>query len=77
MKKKLLAVFLSIATLLTFSGCGGAVSSENGSDSGGATKDLVVYCPHPVEFIDPIVNEFENQSGVSVEVVTAGSGELL
>lgn len=39
--------------------------------------DLVVYCPHPLEFINPLVSEFENQTGVKVEVVAAGTGELL
>lgn len=78
MKKKLLAVFLSVATLMAFGGCQSTGDSgSDGSSGSSATNDLVVYCPHPVEFIDPIVNEFENQTGVSVEVVTAGSGELL
>lgn len=42
-----------------------------------ASKNLVVYCPHPVEFINPIIAEFEAKSGISVEVITAGTGELL
>lgn len=24
--------------------------------------DLVIYCPHPLEFINPLVSEFENQT---------------
>lgn len=39
--------------------------------------DLVVYCPHPLEFINPLVSEFESQTGVKVEVIAAGTGELL
>lgn len=39
--------------------------------------DLVIYCPHPLEFINPLVSEFENQTGIKVEVVAAGTGELL
>jgi len=38
---------------------------------------LVIYSPHPLEFIDPIVSEFENDTGIAVEVVVAGTGELL
>jgi len=38
---------------------------------------LVIYSPHPLEFIDPIVGEFESESGIEVEVITAGTGELL
>lgn len=42
-----------------------------------ATGDLVIYCPHPLEFINPLVSEFESQTGVKVEVIAAGTGELL
>lgn len=38
---------------------------------------LVIYSPHPLEFIDPIIGEFESESGIEVEVITAGTGELL
>ncbi len=41
------------------------------------TKELVIYCPHPLEFINPLVSEFETQTGIAVEVVAAGTGELL
>ncbi len=40
-------------------------------------EDMVVYCPHPLEFINPIVSEFEEQTGIKVEVCTGGTGELL
>ena len=39
--------------------------------------DLVIYCPQPLEFINPLVSEVEAQTGVKVEVVAAGTGELL
>ncbi len=42
-----------------------------------ATKNLVIYCPHPIEFINPIVQQFEVETGVKVEVIAAGTGELL
>lgn len=46
--------------------------------SGGSDENkLVIYCPHPLSFINPLVEEFEKQSGIKVEVVAAGSGELL
>ncbi len=38
---------------------------------------LVVYCPHPRDFINAIVQEFEVETGIKVEVVAAGTGELL
>lgn len=38
---------------------------------------LVVYSPHPLEFIDPIIDEFEAETNIIVTIVSAGTGELL
>ncbi|MFT4143464.1 MAG: ABC transporter substrate-binding protein [Mobilitalea sp.] len=51
-----------------------APEAEETPTTGG---DLVIYCPHPLEFINPLVSEFESQTGVKVEVIAAGTGELL
>lgn len=42
-----------------------------------ASGKLVIYCPHPLAFIEPIVKEFEAATGIKTEVVAAGTGELL
>jgi len=41
------------------------------------SKELIVYSPHTLEFIDPLVKEFENLTGIKVELIAAGTGELL
>ncbi|WP_304944037.1 ABC transporter substrate-binding protein [Vallitalea guaymasensis] len=41
------------------------------------TDSLVVYSPHKADMINPIVKEFQETSGIKVEVVAAGTGELL
>jgi iron(III) transport system substrate-binding protein len=38
---------------------------------------LVVYSPLPLEFMDSLVGEFEKDTGIQVEVIAAGTGELL
>lgn len=38
---------------------------------------LVVYTPHPTNFIKPIIEEFEKTTGITVEVINRSSGELL
>jgi len=49
-------------------------SSENEN----ASRDvLVIYSPHTLEFIDPIISEFENETNITVEIITGGTGELL
>ncbi len=47
------------------------------SAASAASSELVIYCPHPLTLITPLVEAFQKQSGIKVEVVTAGSGELL
>lgn len=41
------------------------------------TSSLVVFSPHPLELIDPIISEFEADFDVQVNIVFAGTGELL
>ncbi len=60
-----------LCSLLLVCGMSGLAHSQTPSNK------LVVYCPHPLAFIDPIVKKFEAQSGIKVEVIAAGTGELL
>lgn len=41
------------------------------------SRRLVIYCPHPLAFIEPLVKEFESKTGIRTELVAAGTGELL
>ena len=76
--KKMLAVLASAALMTTaLAGCGGSSSSSGSGGQGDDANKLVVYCPHPLTFINPLVEEFEKESGIKVEVVAAGTGELL
>ena len=73
--KKWVAVALgTVMMTAALSGCGGGEQKE---EAKGDDNTLVVYCPHPIAFINPLVEEFEKSSGVKVEVIAAGSGELL
>ena len=72
--KKWVAVALgTVMMTAALAGCGG----EQKQEAKGDDNTLVVYCPHPIAFINPLVEEFEKSSGVKVEVIAAGSGELL
>ena len=81
MKKKFGLLLTSIIMAISMAGCGSsanniAATSEK-ADASSGSNELVIYCPHPLEFINPLVDEFETQTGISVEVVAAGTGELL
>lgn len=78
--KKVLATVLCAAMMTSMVACGGKTTTpESGTtpEKVNTSKDLVVYCPHPLEFINPLVEEFESETGISVEVIAAGTGELL
>jgi iron(III) transport system substrate-binding protein len=78
MKKLMSLMLILLFPSLLLVGCGGgnvkATTEKSGTEK---TDKLVIYCPHPLTFINPLVSEFEKQSGIKVEVVAAGSGELL
>ncbi|KUO71465.1 MAG: ABC transporter substrate-binding protein [Clostridia bacterium BRH_c25] len=82
--KKYLAIVLIVLMLFSVAGCAAKTAEAPANteptgtpDSEPASKSLVVYCPHPVEFINPIISEFEASTGIQAEVITAGTGELL
>ena len=77
MKKILSLMLILIFPCLILAGCSGNKKAATEKPAAEKTDKLVIYCPHPLTFINPLVTEFEKQSGVKVEVVAAGSGELL
>jgi len=76
--KKAVSILLASLMVLSLSACGSKDEAKKDDAPIAKVSDkLTVYSPHPIEFIDPVVNEFENQTGIKVEVVAAGTGELL
>lgn len=71
MKIRIMSLIVIIVLFITL-----AVACNN-DDVDIKQESLVVYCPHPLEFIDPIISEFENETGIAVEVIAAATGELL
>lgn len=88
--KRVASVLLILMMIFSLAGCTAKVdtpaveapatdvaSTEAPAATDPKTDQLIIYCPHPLEFIDPIVNEFESTYGIQVEVIAAGTGELL
>ena len=75
MKIRILAFALALALLAALGGCG----SGDGPAAGAPAEDerLVVYTSHKEEVWRPIVLEFEQRTGIWVDVVTGGTNELL
>ena len=65
-KLNLIILFIAIFIL--------SCSSEKSESS----NALVIYCPHPLDFINPLVDDFKAKNpGINVDVIAAGTGELL
>ena len=75
MKGRLVA--LLCALLLTLSGCAPRPDPALAALAPDESRRLIVYTSHKEEVYAPIVKEFEERTGIWVEVVTGGTGELL
>ncbi|QAY59543.1 extracellular solute-binding protein [Microbacterium protaetiae] len=57
-----------------------ACSSADGGDAGDASSKvggtLVLYTPNEEEMLDALIPQFEDETGIDVQIVTAGTGEL-
>ena len=71
-------MFFAAALLLLLLSLAGCAGRGLGSPADLKTDEaLVIYCPHPLDFINPVVSEFEERTGIRVQVQTGGTGELL
>jgi ABC-type Fe3+ transport system, periplasmic component len=80
MKKKLLALVLTVvvASTAVLAGCGSKPAANN--QTGKSTeveKTLVLYSPNQPDLTNALVNKFKEKTGIEVEIITAGTGELL
>ena len=74
MKKKISLLLIAMLSLTSLAACGEKADAETPQEGGGS---VVVYSPHNAEEINPIINEFTERTGIRVDVVAAGTGELL
>lgn len=70
MKRKMLAFIICLCLSLQLGGC----ASYSNLD---AQNNLIIYTSHAPSFIDSIIEEFEQKTHIHVNVVKAGTGELV
>ncbi|NOU98900.1 ABC transporter substrate-binding protein [Paenibacillus planticolens] len=84
--KKFFTVALTACMLLVSAACSSSPTTQTGaassptSQEGGKSepsKSLVVYTSAASDVMNVVIPEFENKTGIKVEVITAGTGELL
>lgn len=69
MKKTIIITTLFITLISIIISCGGDKKESNNT--------LVLYSPHKEILIDLVVDMYEEETGKDVEVITAGTGELI
>ncbi len=74
MKKKISLLLIAMLSVTALAACGEKAEGEGETKGEGS---VVVYSPHNAEEINPIINEFTERTGIRVDVVAAGTGELL
>jgi len=76
MKKKLTVILaVTMVIVMSLTGCTqGNQSAESGSKK---KRQLVVYSPNNPEINNPIIKEFQDRTGIEVQLITAGTGELM
>lgn len=82
--KKFIAIVLSgVLSISILTGCGAQSTSSKAESAdtsvSGDTQDggkLVIYSPNTEDMVNTIVPLFEQETGVKVEIISAGSGEL-
>ena len=71
MKRIIITILFALSLLYSIMGC-----STEKSDTG--ENSLVIYSPHPLSFLNALVDDFKAKNpGINVELIGAGSGELL
>src|SRR5699024_2987081 len=80
MMKTLLIILSLVLALCIFVGCTRNATADEetgGGDDGEASHSVVVHTRYNAEVVNPSVKKFEEVTGVKVDVVAAGTGELL
>lgn len=89
MKKKWMALLLAAVMVMGLAACGGGKDAETADSDGEGTEEtadgektqgggeLVVYSPNSEGLINATIPLFEEKYGVDVELIQAGTGELV
>lgn len=93
MKKILSSMLAAIMIMGAVAGCGSSggsssessqaaastsvASSESSTAKAGGSKTVTVYSPHPADPLNAGIKEFQEKTGITVDLVAAGTGELL
>lgn len=73
------ALFMAIVLTAFLCACAGTGNGDAGikEEENDSPDKVVVISPHPVDFMKPLLNEFESQTGITVEIIRSGTSEAV
>lgn len=79
MKKRLLtAIIAATMTIgLVLTGCGNKAADSSVGEEKKESKTVVLYSPNQPELNNRMINMFKEKTGIEVQVINGGTGELL
>lgn len=78
MSKRLISLVTGIILVSAlFAGCGKSTSNTKKGTSSEDTKTVVVYSPNEADVNNKLINMFQSETGIKVQLISAGSGDLL
>ena len=75
--KKVRRIIIALVVVIAAAAAAYGVISSRGVAKGETENKVVVVSPHPVEFMKPLANEFEAQTGITVEILRCGTSEAV
>ena len=76
--KKLITLLLALFMIVSFAGC--ASDAPDAGEEGGneeTSNQLVIYTPNSDGLLNAVIPAFEEKTGITVELITAGTGDCL
>lgn len=82
--RKLISMLFVLTLAVVLVACGGndnntgnKADNSKDEDSKKGSGELVIYSPNSEDIINTIIPKFEQETGIKVELISAGTGELI
>ncbi|ABX42505.1 extracellular solute-binding protein [Lachnoclostridium phytofermentans] len=77
MKYKIIITVVLSLFVIFLVGYTTSIKNHNLKTSEEEQEELVIYSSHPLDFLKPLIEEFESRTGIFVTVVSGGTGQLI
>lgn len=77
MNKKFIALTMVLVLAIGLLAACGKTDTTDGNTSDDTSDKLVVYSPNSEDIINLVIPAFEKETGIKVELISAGTGELM